>query len=204
MTVAVLVPVKSFAEAKLRLAPALDPAARMRLVRTMAEHVVRAAGDLPVSVVCDDEEVADWARAHGASVVWAPGRGLNGAVHEGVTTLAAQGATQVVVAHADLPLAADLGSVAGFSGVTLVPDRHDDGTNVTCVPSTADFGFSYGPGSLARHRAEALRLGLPLRILRAPLLAWDVDVPDDLDYAVAGRAFVVERVAERDIADRRP
>ncbi len=197
MTVAILVPVKAFAEAKLRLAPALDPGARMRLVRAMAEHVVRAAGNLPVSVVCDDEEVAAWARTQGASVVWTPGRGLNAAVQEGVTTLAAQGATQVVVAHADLPLAADLGSVARFSGVTLVPDRHDDGTNVACVPSTADFGFSYGAGSLARHRAEALRLGLPLRILRAPLLAWDVDVPEDLDYAVAGRAAAGRAVADR-------
>lgn len=180
-------PVKAFAEAKVRLAPALDPETRVRLVRAMAEHVVRAAGNLPVSVVCDDEEVAAWARAQGASVVWAPERGLNGAVKEGVATLAAQGTTQVIVAHADLPLATDLASVAGFPGVTLVPDRHDDGTNVACVPSAADFRFSYGPGSLARHRAEALRLDLPLRILREPLLAWDVDVPDDLDYAERAR-----------------
>ena len=188
MTVAVLVPVKAFAEAKVRLAPALDPDARIRLVRAMAEHVVRAAGDVPVSVVCDDDEVASWARALGASVVWAPERGLNGAVKEGVTTLAGQGATQVVVAHADLPLAADLASVAVFAGVTLVPDRRDDGTNVACVPSDADFRFSYGPGSLARHTAETLRLGVPLRVLREPLLAWDVDVPADLDWAVVERA----------------
>ena len=188
MTVAVLVPVKAFAEAKVRLAPALDPDARIRLVRAMAEHVVRAAGDVPVTVVCDDDEVASWARALGASVVWAPERGLNGAVMEGVATLAARGATQVVVAHADLPLAADLASVAAFAGVTLVPDRRDDGTNVACVPSDADFHFSYGPGSLARHTAETLRLGVPLRVLREPLLAWDVDVPADLDWAVVERA----------------
>ena len=188
LSVAVLVPVKAFTEAKVRLAPALGPSARVRLVQTMAECVVRAAGNLPVSVVCDDPEVAAWAKAQGASVVWAPERGLNGAVQQGVTALAAEGASQVVVAHADLPLAADLGAVAAFHGVTLVPDRHDDGTNVVCVPTHAEFHFSYGPGSLARHTAEVLRLGLPLRVMREPLLAWDVDVPSDLDWAVAGPA----------------
>ena len=183
MTVAVLVPVKAFAEAKVRLSPALDPDARVRLVKAMAEQVIRAAGDLPVSVVCDDPEVAVWARDQAASVVWAPRRGLNGAVEEGVATLAARGATYVVVSHADLPLATDLASVAGVPGVTLVPDRRDDGTNVACVPCRAGFRFSYGPGSFSRHSEEASRLGLPLRILREPLLAWDVDVPADLDYA---------------------
>lgn len=185
MSTAVLVPVKSFREAKLRLAPALGPEARALLVRTMAEQVVSAAGDLPVSVVCDDPDVADWALAQKASVVWAPGRGLNGAVQDGVAALSTQGATQVVVAHADLPLAADLPSVAEFSGVTLVPDRRDDGTNVVCVPADAGFRFSYGPGSFARHRAEVSRLGLPIRVMREPLLAWDVDEPGDLDYAAA-------------------
>jgi len=202
LSVAVLVPVKAFAEAKVRLAPALGPDARRSLVRAMAEHVVRAAEGLPVSVVCDDDEVAAWARAQGASVVWAPERGLNGAVEEGVATLAAQGATQVIVAHADLPLAADLASVAAFSGVTLVPDRHDDGTNVACVPSDAGFRFSYGPGSLAHHTAETQRLGLALRILHEPLLAWDVDVPADLDWADSAWADSERADSERGATDR--
>ena len=64
--------------------------------------------------------------------------------------------------------------------MTLVPDRHDDGTNVACVPSGAGFRFHYGPGSFARHRAEARRLGLPWRVVRDPELTWDVDVPGDI------------------------
>ena len=49
----------------------------------------------------------------------------------------------------------------------------------------AGFRFSYGPGSFARHRAEAARIALPVRLVRAPLLAWDVDLPADLDFAGA-------------------
>ena len=178
--VAVLVPVKAFADAKLRLAPALPAPERSTLARDMASHVLAAAKPLPVAVVCDDAVVADWARQQGALVVWEPGRGLNGAVQAGVERLAAAGARQVIVAHADLPLAGPLGWACRFPGVTLVPDRRDDGTNVACVPAGVGFTFSYGPGSFQRHGAETRRLGLALRVVREPLLGHDVDVPADL------------------------
>jgi 2-phospho-L-lactate guanylyltransferase len=144
-----------------------------------------AAAGLTIAVVCDDAEVAVWAASHGAIVLAEPGRGLNGAVAAGVSQLAAAGARQVIVAHADLPLATDLAWVAHFAGVTLVPDRRRDGTNVACVPAHAGFEFAYGPGSFERHVAEARRLDLPLRVVSEPLLAWDVDVPADLDYALS-------------------
>jgi len=176
----VLVPVKAFAEAKARLAPALDAGQRERLARAMAEHVVAAAAPLPVSVVCDDAGVAAWAEALGIPVVWAPGCGLDRAVEHGVRALGDAGADRVVVAHADLPLAGALAWTAAFEGVTLVPDQRDDGTNVACVPSEAGFRFAYGPGSFHRHSTEARRLGLSLRVVREPLLGHDVDVPDDL------------------------
>ncbi|MCU0312112.1 MAG: 2-phospho-L-lactate guanylyltransferase [Acidimicrobiales bacterium] len=178
--VAVLVPVKAFHEAKVRLAPALDGPARAELARQMATAVVAAARPLPVHVVCDDERVAQWAVDHGATVLWKPGRGLNGAVNEGVADLAVAGYARAIVAHADLPHALELAWVADGPEVTLVPDRHDDGTNVAAVPTAAGFTFAYGPGSFARHAAEAERLGLGLRVVREPRLGWDVDVPADL------------------------
>jgi len=67
--VAVLVPVKAFADAKLRLAPALPAVERSRLAKKMADHVLDVARPLPVAVVCDDAAVADWARRRGALVV---------------------------------------------------------------------------------------------------------------------------------------
>jgi 2-phospho-L-lactate guanylyltransferase len=177
---AVLVPVKAFAEAKVRLADALAPASRIALARAMATGVVRAAGSLPVAVVCDDREVANWARGLGALVIWGPGQGLNRAVEDGVRHLARLGVRHVTVAHADLPLATDLSWVGRFRGVTLVPDRRENGTNVVGLPVHHEFVFSYGPGSFARHVAESRRLGLPLRIVRASTLSWDVDLPTDL------------------------
>ena len=179
--VAVLVPVKAFVLAKARLAPVLDEPGRASLARRMADAVLAAASPLPVTVACDDEDVAAWADAAGATVAWTPGLGLNGAVQAGVEALAADGVRRVIVAHADLPHARDLAVVLAHDGVVAVPDRRDDGTNVLCVPTGAGFTFAYGPGSFRRHCDEAVRLDLPLTVLRPPDLTWDVDVPDDLE-----------------------
>ncbi len=184
---AVLIPIKAFDQAKRRLHLAMNELQRGDLARAMADRVVGAAHPLPVAVVCDDIEVAEWARAHGALVVWEPGRGLNGAVQAGIDRLLAGGVTQVTVAHADLPRAADLESVGSAPGITLVPDRYGNGTNVIALPADAGFQFSYGPGSFARHRAEADRLGFPLRVLDRPDLAWDIDEPGDVVPVAATR-----------------
>lgn len=204
--VAVLIPVKAFSVAKGRLAGALLPAERVELARSMAGAVVAAGVPRPVHIVCDDAEVADWAISVGATVIWKPGRGLNAAVAEGVAELGEAGFDRVIVAHADLPHALSFTAVidvltpgseqAGSDAwndarddaphvtentVVLVPDRHDDGTNVISLPTGTGFRFHYGSDSCACHRAEAHRLGLPVIVVRDARLGWDVDRPADLE-----------------------
>ena len=178
---AVLVPVKAFAQAKLRLHVVLDQQMRRRLAMALASIVLDAAHDVPRYVVCDDNEVAEWAIGHGAQVLWTPGLGLSGAVSAGVEHLGRIGFDYVTVAHGDLPLVRSLERIGDEGEVTLAPDRRLDGTNVASVPSRAGFRFAYGPGSFARHRREAERLQLPLRIVHDSRLACDVDIPSDLD-----------------------
>lgn len=178
-----LVPVKSFARAKVRLAAVLDASERAALARAMAERVIAAAAPLPAWCVCDDDEVRDWALDAGAQVEWTPGLGLNGAVQTAVERRAADGTRRVVVAHGDLPFAAGLAELAPTVGDTMliVPDRRGTGSNVVSVPTDAGFRFAYGEGSFERHCTEAARCGLEVRIVRAEHLGWDVDEPDDLD-----------------------
>jgi 2-phospho-L-lactate guanylyltransferase len=176
----VLVPVKDFHQAKRRLGGTMSDEKRVLLVRSMAERVLASCSPLPVAVVCDDPDVAAWATALGAAVMWEPGQGLNGAVAAGVSQLATAGVQWVTVAHGDLPRARGIGALAPFAGITLVPDRKDDGTNVMRLPADCGFRFAYGPGSFRAHRAEAVRLGLATRVLRIPALAYDVDWPADV------------------------
>lgn len=189
--VAVLVPIKAFDLAKNRLSGTLEPVDRQRLARKLAARVVRAAHPLPVFVVCEDDDVAAWAHAHRAGVIRSPGGGLTVAVEHGVARLAAEGYLFVCVAHGDLPDARDLVGVAGTEGATFVPDRHGDGTNVACVPAGAGFRFAYGPGSFARHVAEARRLRLAVRVVHDDTLSWDIDTSDDLRAGDVGPGDVV-------------
>jgi 2-phospho-L-lactate guanylyltransferase len=180
---AVLIPVKDFTKAKARLAGVLAPADRARLARWMAERVVAAAGPMPVYVVCDDEQVAEWATSVGATVLWRPGHGLNGAATDGVAAIAADGFTTAVVVHSDLPLAHDLGLLPRAGSAVFVPDRHGDGTNAIAIPADAGFTFRYGARSFRHHVVEAETLGLPVVVHHDTGLALDVDTPDDLRLA---------------------
>lgn len=188
----VIVPVKSFSKAKQRLAPQLSPSERADLARAMATHVVSVAEPFEVFVVCDDAEVASWARSLGAEPVMCPEAGLNPAVTRGVEHLRRRGFRQAVIAHGDLPLAAGFAQFADeqFSydsaeaSVCIAPDRWEKGTNVLSVPADCDFPFSYGPDSFRRHIREADRLGLAVKIHRDPSLAWDIDLPRDLNPEV--------------------
>jgi 2-phospho-L-lactate guanylyltransferase len=180
---AVLIPVKDFTQAKARLAGALSPADRALLARWMAERVVAAAGALPVFVVCDDEEVADWATSVHATVLWRPGHGLNGAATDGVAALAAEGFASAIVVHSDLPLAHDLAALPHDGAAVFVPDRHGDGTNAIAIPAASGFEFRYGARSFERHLAEAEALDLPVIVHRDARLGLDVDTPDDLRLA---------------------
>ena len=180
--VVVLVPVKAFADAKARLAGALTPAERQRLARWTAARVIAAAGEAPVFVVCDDAEVAEFARTHGAEVLWQPGVGLNAAVSRGVADLRERGVGHVVIAHGDLPLPAGLLGASVAGAITLVPDSAGDGTNVICLPTEVPFEFAYGAASFQRHLAHALSLGVAVGVRHDALLGIDIDVPSDLAH----------------------
>ena len=177
-----LVPVKSFADAKARLAPVLSPILRERLARWTAERVLAAAGELPVFVACDDDDVAQWATEHGATVLWRPGVGLNAAVNISIAELRDRGVGHVIVAHGDLPRARALASTVIPGTLTLVPDARGDGTNVAALPTELAFEFAYGPSSFTRHLAQAIAVGAAVAVRRDPLLCLDIDTPSDLAH----------------------
>lgn len=179
----VVVPIRAFRLAKSRLADHLDARARAELARVMAGCVLDAAAGLAVVVVTSAPEVASWARRRGAEVVADPGS-LDAAARAGVAYLGRLGIGRAVVAHADLPLVRSFDAAvapAGAPVAALAPCHRDDGTPVLSVPTRVPFRFAYGPGSFARHAAEARRLGLEVRVLLDPRLRRDVDSVDDLD-----------------------
>lgn len=179
----VVIPIRSFFDAKSRLAGALDGPARRRLARAMADQVVAAAGTLGVVIVTDDAEVSLWAQTLGLRVLRHPPKGLNAVVSSAVEHLSAESSNPLIVAHGDLPHARSFDSVVAAltdADIVLVPDRHCDGTNVLGLNPPTAFEFAYGPGSFGKHLLEAERCGLTVEVIDDPALAWDVDTEDDL------------------------
>lgn len=177
-----LIPIKAFTAAKGRLVPVLSPAERERLARWTAERVLAAAGELPVFVACDSVDVAEWAQAHGAEVVWGEGQGLNGAVDQAVAALAAAGHGHVTVVHSDLPRPVALSTFGVAHRITLVPDQHLDGTNVMSFPLATPVAAAYGAGSFRRHLTAALASGISVEVVRDRFMALDIDHPADLTH----------------------
>ncbi|TRZ74364.1 MAG: 2-phospho-L-lactate guanylyltransferase [Actinobacteria bacterium] len=181
-SIAVVIPIKAFGQAKDRLSGVLTADQRNRLARATARGVLESVRGAPVFVVCNDHDVSDWAQTHGATVLFQSGTGLNAAVQEGMS--AAHEYERVMIVHSDLPLPNKLrellGSTVARNTVTIVPDRHRDGTNVLIIPLGVDFHCHYGAQSFSAHVAEANKLGLSLQIIEDDELGLDIDTPDDL------------------------
>jgi 2-phospho-L-lactate guanylyltransferase len=188
-----VVPIRSLRDGKSRLAAILSAETRAALQRRVAERVIgaaRASGVVQqLLVVSPDPEALAWATSLGASVVPLPQPaaqpGLNGAIEAGREWALAQSATAVLSLFADLPLlsAEEIRRMAGRpEPVVLGPDRRGEGTNALLL-RLADAGrafrFAFGEGSLARHEAEAGRLGLPVAYAVSPGIGFDLDTPDD-------------------------
>lgn len=180
---AVVVPLRSFRVGKARLATRLTPGERAALAREMAERVLGAAQGIATVVVSSDPDVIEWTEAQGIECLDDPGT-LDGAACAGRSWARHRAIARVAVVHGDLPLVTSLDRVVSQGAahlVVAVPCHRGDGTPVLSVPAAIDFRFAYGPGSFARHCAEADRLGVPLEVVRDPMLSFDVDVPEDLD-----------------------
>lgn len=192
-TVAVL-PVKSFALAKTRLAADLGP--QPELAEEMALGVLRELCACPldgVLVVTREHRVAQAARDAGAEVVEEDElRGHSAAAQLGIRRALELGAERVLLAAGDCPLltAADVQALLARHdgrGVVILADRHGTGTNglLLCPPDAIP--PSFGMGSRERHAELAHRAGVPWTVEEIPAFALDVDTADDLAAVDAHR-----------------
>lgn len=184
MSLRVVIPVKPFAQAKQRLAPALNERQRAELARQMFHHVLATAlhcFEAPaVIVVSRSHEINSYAQSRGAvGLVEAGSSDLNLALAQAAQC--ARGASMLLVLASDLPLLSedDLAAVT-VEGCAIAPDRHGTGTNALLWPTNPSPGFFFGEISFERHRVAALAAGFKPKIIRRNGLAHDVDLPDDL------------------------
>lgn len=205
-----LIPARSFARGKSRLADASGPGraeVAQALFDRVAASVMRAAAIDGMLVATDGDDVAAAAREHGGAVLLdeqpAP---FAAVIDRGLAALAARGASAAVVVMADLPLVGprhldDLCSALDGADLALAPDRDQLGTNALALRLPAACGTCFGHrDSFTRHLAAAAAADLRVTVVRAHGLAFDLDTPADLEELLAGAA---PPVAEARIAGQR-
>lgn len=193
-----VVPVRSLAGGKTRLANDVSPTDRQALTTRMLRHVLRVVDASGVAeriiVVSADDDALNAAGTAVSSVVPILQRedrpGLNAALDLGREVALRNGASSVLVLFADLPLLAveDLHALVEVSAahdVAIAADRHGEGTNALLLDVTSAgklFAFQFGSQSAPAHRREAARLGMRLGECHSVGLAFDLDTAQDLAH----------------------
>jgi 2-phospho-L-lactate/phosphoenolpyruvate guanylyltransferase len=182
----VLIPCKNLDHGKSRLAACLSPRARRALCefflcRTL-DVVTRAIPSGHIFVVTDDARAAAIAAEYGAAAARDGGAGLNEALARGRGhAIAEAGKCSGLIVPIDLPLATPDALARMIDAPhAIVPDEGGQGTNVLHLgrDTFGSFRFDFGPRSLAAHRNNAQQMGADLQIVKEPLLAFDVDTPE--------------------------
>lgn len=188
---AALIPVRSMAGAKKRLAGCLDDARREELALAMLEDMLAALSAATrldrIVVVSSDADLLRHARRCGAETLdEGPARGLNGAVAFAAAELEKQGVRRLLTIPGDVPLLDPFEIDALFEvdaeryPVIAVPSSSATGTNalVTSPPTVIDFRFE--GESLAAYRSECRSRGVEMLFLALEGFAVDIDTPADL------------------------
>jgi 2-phospho-L-lactate/phosphoenolpyruvate guanylyltransferase len=199
--IALMIPVKSFQNAKCRLAGLLSPAERAELAYAMYLDVAESLSRAPVIAAGKEVQVfllsnAQAAIEHAESIGWEvlheeQQSSESESVDRASMLLKQRGFQGVLRLPADIPLMTaedvqQLLHLAAVSGpVLLVPSHQGSGTNalLRCPPDL--FPSRFGPGSLLLHQEEARRAGVEPRIARIARIAMDVDEPADLRRLLA-------------------
>jgi 2-phospho-L-lactate/phosphoenolpyruvate guanylyltransferase len=190
-TIAVL-PVKSFHAGKQRLSPSLGGGSRQLLAQAMFSDVLAALRRVrrldAVAVVTDDHEIEAMLRGDPVTVLHDDrSDGQSAAAMIGIRHAMAERYRRALLVPGDTPLidprAVDaLLETSGSEGpnLTIVPDRHREGTNALLICPPDAFEPSFGPGSLERHLAAAREAELEHRVEEVESLMHDVDSAEDL------------------------
>ncbi len=206
MKIAAIVPVRSLAEGKARLAGVLDNGARARLNAALIAHTLEITASLTgreaTFVISPDPEVGARAAAAGAVVLQDPGEGLNPAIAAGFAAARDRGAERALILPIDLPRAraGDIAALAACAApVVIAPDRNGTGTNALCLSTGLAFTTRFGEGSFGAHIAEGSRRGARVAIRPNERIGLDIDT--EADWREWGRsddrAAWIERLAGR-------
>jgi 2-phospho-L-lactate guanylyltransferase len=207
---AVAVPVKSLSRAKSRLSPVLSPLERAALSLALLEDVLDAAQEVPgwdVWVVSPDEAVLEIAVRRGVTPIVEAKPPLASAIRQVEREAGDRGLSALAILPADLPLLTSdelAGALQTLGPVVASPATTDGGTNFLLRRPPRAIPARFGPDSFRKHADSARSRGLPISVVDAPGLAFDLDLPEHLPRVLAaGRSNrTTEALRDLDAGER--
>jgi len=189
-----LIPFKSVAAAKQRLAPALNPQQRSQLAEAMLRDVLAAAREVAdcveIAVVTGDRQAQAMAADFGFSVIEDEHNESETAAIAMATDWCESAAYDTtIVVPADIPLITgnELGRVldaAPEEGAVIVPAYDRRGSNCILRRPASIIPLHFGNDSFLPHCEAVQRTGKELVILELPGMALDIDNPHELQLLV--------------------
>ena len=160
-----ILPIKSFGEAKQRLAHEFDAPTRRALAQAMFSDVLVALRRAPsvdeTVVVTADNGAQRIAGGYGATVLDDDDRGHNVAALNGIRHALMSGADRTLLVPGDCPMLDPkeleelLARPVPERSALIVPDRHGTGTNALLLTPPEAMTPAFGPGSCQRHVEHA-------------------------------------------------
>ncbi|HEX5083087.1 MAG TPA: 2-phospho-L-lactate guanylyltransferase [Blastocatellia bacterium] len=187
----ILIPVKDLTRAKQRLALLMTQEERTRLAWAMLENTFAAAAAARnvdrIAVVTLYAPAVELARKYGMELIAETEQiSESSSVDFGSKEAKKRGATAVLRLPIDLPLitAGDVETIFEHDGegpsIVIVPSRDGTGTNAILRRPPDLFPSHFGPGSLAKHLAEAAAAKAACKVIELHRIALDIDDPGDL------------------------
>jgi 2-phospho-L-lactate/phosphoenolpyruvate guanylyltransferase len=186
----ILIPVKSLANAKQRLASLLDQPTRTKLAQAMLFDVLETLGSWQsrpeVGVVTSDPFAVELARRFEFQII--PdnaNRSETDAIEMATRFCEARGVDSTLVIPGDIPLIQvheleQILQAAPDEGSVLVPAADGRGTNAAWRRPAGLFPLRFGNDSFKPHLAAARATQKPCVVLQLPGIALDIDSPADL------------------------
>jgi 2-phospho-L-lactate guanylyltransferase len=193
MSLWAIVPVKPLREGKSRLAGILVEEKRIILNQTMLETTLKTLSAVAqidqILVISRDPQVISISQQFGASSILENCQPeLNASLDCATQFASAHAASRLLILPADLPLVTEVDIDAfihqcpKMPGIVIAPDRWQEGTNALLTNPTGIIPYCFGSGSFIRHKAEAEKKGLVVKICERVSFGLDIDLPEDLDY----------------------
>ncbi len=205
----IILPVKAFRDAKLRLAGVLSPQQRAQLSRLMLEDLLYTlhTSDVVegVTLISSDQSVQVLADRYKAEFLLTDkDSGYSEDAMQAISTVSAGHIDKIAIIPADIPQLglADLSRLDQLhdAGLTLCPAVVDGGTNGVLFSPPLPISLVFGVDSLSKYCDEVERCGIPVNIVKITGLERDVDRPADLfwlrNQASGGRTWAYLRDLE--------